>query len=150
MLTSLITNARDALNEKYAGRDEDKKISLTARVLGNAPGGAASSTTVPHTQTAAEDIGPPEPSGPRSQLRITVEDHGTGIPPDVREHIFEPFFTTRDKSVGAGSIGKGLGLFVSYAVVQEHSGALSVESDPGQWTRLHVDLPSAEQGGMPG
>ena len=90
-----------------------------------------------------------------------MEDHGTGIPLDIREHIFEPFFTTKDKSVGAGSIGKGLGLFVSHAIVQEHGGELSVESpsaalppspgssgeasragDPGQWTRFYLDLPA--------
>ena len=125
---------------------------------------------MPPTQTAAEDIAPPAitqaaasvtdkgtsagdiapPSVPDTEhrtlnaehfLRITVEDHGTGIAPEVRERIFEPFFTTKDKSVGAGSIGKGLGLFVSYAIVQEHGRALSVESDPGNWTRFQVDLP---------
>jgi len=143
VLTSLLSNARDALNERYPGHHEDKKITITVRVLGNAPGGSASSTTMPHTQTAAEDIGPPD-AGPRSQIRLTVEDHGTGIAPDVREHICEPFFTTKDKSVGAGSIGKGMGLFVSYAVMQEHDGALSVESEPGNWTRFHVDLPVAD------
>ena len=78
----------------------------------------------------------------RCRIRMTVEDHGTGIPLDVREHIFEPFFTTKDKSVGAGNIGKGLGLFVSHAIVQEHGGVLSVESEVGQWTRFHLDLPA--------
>jgi PAS domain S-box-containing protein len=122
VLTGLLANARDALNEKYPGSDENKIVRIGAR-------------TIAELQNAGAD-----PSS-QSAIRITVEDHGTGIPLDVREHIFEPFFTTKDKSVGAGSIGKGLGLFVSYATLQEHGGVLSVESAVGQWTRFDVDLP---------
>ena len=153
VLMGLISNAHDALNAKYEGGHRDKKIIITARVLCNAPGGSAAchgvtegedgaSTTAARSGAAAEDIGPPEPSGADSGIRITVEDHGAGIVPELREHIFEPFFTTKDKSVGAGSVGKGLGLFTSYAFVREHGGQLSVESDPGNWARFHVDLPA--------
>lgn len=42
-------------------------------------------------------------------------------------------------------IGKGVGLFISHSYVQEHGGKLSAESEPGEWTRFHVDLP-AENG----
>jgi PAS domain S-box-containing protein len=122
VLTGLLANARDALNEKYPGSDENKIVRIGAR-------------TIAELQNAGAD-----PSS-QSAIRITVEDHGTGVPDAVREHIFEPFFTTKDKSVGAGNIGKGLGLFVSYATLQEHGGVLSVESAVGQWTRFDVDLP---------
>jgi signal transduction histidine kinase len=120
VLTSLLSNARDALNEKYPGHDENKKVVISATKMTMSLGNADRRIRA---------------------VRFTVEDHGTGIPDTVREHIFEPFFTTKDKSVGAGSIGKGLGLFISYATVQEHGGVLSVESEVGQWTRVHVDLP---------
>lgn len=124
VLTSLVSNARDALNEKYPGHDENKKVVISATEVTMSLGNADRRIRA---------------------VRFTVEDLGTGIPDAVREHIFEPFFTTKDKSVGAGSVGKGLGLFVSYAAMQEHGGVLSVESSVGQWTRVHVDLPVAPE-----
>ncbi len=74
------------------------------------------------------------PSGQR--LGIVVRDNGSGIEPDNLSRVFEPFFTTRD--VGAGL---GLGLSVSYGIVQRHGGVLAVESEPGSWTEFTFDLP---------
>jgi GAF domain-containing protein/CheY-like chemotaxis protein len=68
-------------------------------------------------------------------VRAEVVDNGPGIPTDVLPHVFEPFYTT--KEVGAGT---GLGLSVSYGIVQEHGGRLSVESRPGE-TVFIVELP---------
>ena len=65
-----------------------------------------------------------------------VIDDGPGIPPEVLPRVFEPFFTTQE--VGAGT---GLGLSVSYGIVEEHGGRLSVESRPGQ-TVFTLDLPA--------
>ena len=59
----------------------------------------------------------------------------------MRERLFEPFFTTKKPDKGTG-----LGLSISYRIVKDHGGELHVESEPGQWTRLHVDLPVAEDG----
>jgi GAF domain-containing protein/CheY-like chemotaxis protein len=68
-------------------------------------------------------------------VRIEVVDDGPGIAADALPHVFEPFFTT--KEVGNGT---GLGLSVSYGIVQEHGGRLSVESRPGE-TIFTVELP---------
>jgi signal transduction histidine kinase len=69
-------------------------------------------------------------------IRITVEDHGVGINPSEIEYIFDPFFTTK-----ASDEGTGLGLALSYGIVSEHGGEISVDSEPGQWTRFHIELP---------
>ena len=67
---------------------------------------------------------------------IRVADNGPGIPPDVLPRIFEPFFTT--KNVGEGT---GLGLSVSYGIVQQHGGRLTAESRPGR-TVFTLELPA--------
>lgn len=74
------------------------------------------------------------PQGDR--LRVSVRDNGSGIAPENLTRVFEPFFTTRD--VGAGL---GLGLSVSYGIVQRHGGTLAVESEMGSWTEFTFDLP---------
>ena len=67
---------------------------------------------------------------------IEIEDTGTGIAPDVQARIFEPFFTT--KPVGTGT---GLGLAVSYGIVQNHRGDIAVRSAAGKGTVFRVTLP---------
>jgi signal transduction histidine kinase len=66
---------------------------------------------------------------------VEVGDNGPGIPPEVQSRIFEPFFTTKGPSVGTG-----LGLHVSYNIVQKHRGKIEVESKPGA-TTFKVTLP---------
>jgi signal transduction histidine kinase len=76
----------------------------------------------------------------RETLNVTVTDRGTGISADIMDHIFDPFFTT--KEVGKGT---GLGLFLSYTIIEEHYGHIGVESpaflleDIG--TRFTIRLP---------
>ena len=65
-----------------------------------------------------------------------VGDNGPGIPPAILPRIFEPFFTT--KRVGAGT---GLGLSVSYGIIQQHGGRLSAWSRPGE-TVFTLELPA--------
>jgi two-component system, NtrC family, sensor kinase len=68
--------------------------------------------------------------------RIDVADTGEGIRPEALPHIFEPFFTT--KEVGEGT---GLGLSVTYGIVQEHKGWIEVQSVPGRGSRFSIFLP---------
>jgi len=140
VLMNLLTNARDALNEKYDGYHEDKIVRLSARVLEPASGDIgppeSAAGDIGPPESAAGDIGPPESIPARPRIRLTVEDHGAGIPDDVRERMFDPFYTTKKPDRGTG-----LGLAISYGIVRDHHGELSVESEPGQWTRFHVDLP---------
>jgi two-component system NtrC family sensor kinase len=68
------------------------------------------------------------------RLAIEVQDTGPGLTPDETARIFEPFYTTK-----AG--GTGLGLAVSYGIIQQHGGRLEVHSAPGQGTTFTVLLP---------
>ncbi len=70
---------------------------------------------------------------------VEVADSGMGIAPENVAKIYDPFYTT--KGVGRGT---GLGLAVSYGIVQEHSGHISVESNPGRGTKFRISLPTAQ------
>lgn len=67
---------------------------------------------------------------------VEVEDTGSGIPPEHRDKIFDAFFTT--KPVGSGT---GLGLSVSYEIIQQHNGSISFESELGKGSIFRVKLP---------
>ena len=67
---------------------------------------------------------------------LSVADTGTGMNAHVRAHLFEPFFTTKPKGQGTG-----LGLSTSYAIAQQHGGAMSVESEEGNGTTVSLFLP---------
>jgi C4-dicarboxylate-specific signal transduction histidine kinase len=72
-------------------------------------------------------------------IRITVDDTGPGIPPEIEARVFDPFFTT--KEVGSGT---GLGLSITYSIVKEHGGEITVSSRPGQGAKFEIELPGAE------
>jgi PAS domain S-box-containing protein len=71
-------------------------------------------------------------------LIAEISDTGIGIAPENVAKIYDPFYTT--KGVG---LGTGLGLAVSYGIIQEHAGRITVESEPGQGTTFRITLPSA-------
>ena len=75
-------------------------------------------------------------------LTVEVGDTGAGIPTEHIARIYDPFFTT--KADGAGT---GLGLSVTYGIVQEHGGSLTCDSAVGQGTRFILVLPLAYAGG---
>jgi two-component system, NtrC family, sensor kinase len=73
------------------------------------------------------------------RVEIRIRDNGIGIPPEVREKMFNPFFTT--KPAGEGT---GLGLSISHdIIVKQHSGAIEVDTKPGEFTEFRIILPRA-------
>ena len=72
-------------------------------------------------------------------LVVTVEDNGTGIPPELHDRIFDPFFTT--KAPGEGS---GLGLSICHTIMKGLGGSLGFETTPGKGTIFTVRLPRAQ------
>jgi signal transduction histidine kinase len=73
-------------------------------------------------------------------VRLSVEDTGVGMSPEVQQHLFAPFFTTKGKEKGTG-----LGLPIVYGIVTQGAGQIEVESQLGQGTRVDVYLPVVEE-----
>ena len=71
-------------------------------------------------------------------VEIQFQDTGHGMPEAIQDKIFDPFFTTKDSTEG---MGMGLGLAVSYGIVKNHNGDISVVSKPGQGATFTVKLP---------
>ena len=74
--------------------------------------------------------------GGRAAAVVEIGDRGAGILPDIQAQVFNPFFTTKDG-------GTGLGLPISLRIVEEHGGAIEVQSQVGQGTTFKVLLPIA-------
>ena len=73
-------------------------------------------------------------------IAITVEDDGSGMPPEVLEKIYEPFFTTKEQGKGTG-----LGLATSYGIIRQHGGWIDCVSKPGEGTKFTIYLPKAAE-----
>ncbi|WP_051309958.1 cache domain-containing protein [Desulfogranum japonicum] len=72
-------------------------------------------------------------------IKLCIRDTGCGISKEHIKHIFEPFFTTREADKGTG-----LGLAAVYGAVQQHNGAIRVQSEPGQGTEFTLLFPVTE------
>jgi signal transduction histidine kinase len=70
---------------------------------------------------------------------LAVSDNGEGIPPENLSKIFDPFFTTKSDGKGVG-----LGLAVSYGIIQAHGGDIEVKSAVGEGTTFTVSLPTGQ------
>lgn len=78
----------------------------------------------------------------QDMVQARVTDTGVGIPVDHLNRIFDPFFTTKEN-------GTGLGLTITYGIIQAHGGSIEVESHPGQGTTFDLYLPAFGAGGGP-
>lgn len=90
-------------------------------------GGQITITTNPQQQQAGSK---------QAELEISIADNGCGIPEENLHKLFEPFFTTKETGKGTG-----LGLSVSYGIIKNHKGTISVKSKEGQGTEFIVKLP---------
>jgi signal transduction histidine kinase len=74
-------------------------------------------------------------------LRLTIADHGAGMPAEVAARAFQPFFTTKSSTEGTG-----LGLSIALAIVRGWNGTLEIDTAPGAGTRISIVLPVVERG----
>jgi signal transduction histidine kinase len=73
----------------------------------------------------------------KDQAELVVSDDGCGMTDEVQEHLFEPFFTRRRDGQGTG-----LGMSITYRIVNDHGGTIAVHSDgPGHGSQIRVTLP---------
>jgi PAS domain S-box-containing protein len=114
VLLNMINNAQYSLNKRFGAFESQKKKMIKVKV---------------HPVNLEGKL----------WVRIEIEDNGTGISPRHQNRIFDPFFTT--KPVGQGT---GLGLSVSYGIIKDHHGEISVGSEEKKFTRFIIDLPSFE------
>lgn len=75
------------------------------------------------------------------KVHISIRDEGTGIPAHKIKKLGEPFYTTKER-------GTGLGLMVTYKIIEEHKGTIEVESKLGEGTVFHIHLPYSLKAGM--
>lgn len=73
-------------------------------------------------------------------VRISIADQGSGIPKDVLPKIFDPYYSTKERGEQKGM---GLGLTICHAIIQKHTGAMTVESEAGAGTTCHIHLPAS-------
>jgi PAS domain S-box-containing protein len=81
------------------------------------------------------------PGGQDSYVAALVSDSGSGIAPEHLKRIYDPFFTTKTMVRPGDRRGTGLGLSVSYGIIQEHAGKIHVESAVGAGTTFHLEFP---------
>ena len=89
--------------------------------------------------TAEASVSGPWEAPPGTYTRLTVQDTGTGMSPEVAERIFEPFFTTK-----AAGQGTGLGLSTVFGIVRQGRGHLLLKTEPGVGTTFEILWPLAE------
>ena len=109
---------------------------VLANLITNAMHAMPSGGTIEVTMDSATVLAPGQRGRATPHARISVRDEGSGIAPDVLPSVFDPFFTT--KEVGEGT---GLGLSVSYGIVRDHGGFISVDTLVGHGTTFHVYIP---------
>lgn len=120
VITGMLANAKDALGGAQNGEVDISVHSVVVRA----------------SELAAELT-------PGSYVRIDIRDNGSGMNTEQQARCFEPFFTTKnvDRDTGVGLSGAGLGLAAAYAIVKEHSGAITVHSKEGEGSIFSVYLP---------
>lgn len=112
---NVLSNAIDALDDAW-------KTGFFA--------GAAGAATVPQIWVQTRSL----PG--QGLIQVRIADNGAGMATQTLQKIFDPFYTT--KPVGKGT---GLGLFISYQIVERHNGAFRCQSEPGQGTEFVIEIP---------
>jgi signal transduction histidine kinase len=121
ILTNLVVNARDAMPDGGTFGIDVRSVDITE-------------------YDAKKRVG--MRSG--RHVRLRVSDTGTGMSAETLERIFEPFFTTKDDAKREQGKGMGLGLSTVFGIVQQRSGHIRVDSEPGKGTTFEIHIPETK------
>ncbi len=111
VIVNLLMNARDALDLRYPTYDVEKTIRIVVQNIVRSE---------------------------QSWVRVSIEDHGSGMPEGQASLAFDPFYTTKSRDTASG-----LGLTISFGIIQEHGGEISIDSEEGKGTIVWFELPDA-------
>jgi signal transduction histidine kinase len=75
-------------------------------------------------------------------IRIEVEDNGPGMDKEDLQYVVNPFFSDKRRPDASG-----LGMFISYSIIENHGGEMELESEAGKGFRVRISMPSAERAG---
>jgi PAS domain S-box-containing protein len=114
------------------GQIEQVVLNLSVNARDAMPGGGL---LLFRTELVVEDH-PGDGQPDRPEVRLTVSDTGTGMPPEVRTRVFEPFFTTKPKGQGTG-----LGLATVYSIVGQAGGRIELYSEEEKGTVFRISFP---------
>jgi PAS domain S-box-containing protein len=120
---------RSDAGELYAAVDADRLLQVVVNLLSNASKFAPAGDIVEVRLRRLPGV-----------ARVSVIDHGVGIPPEFRERIFQKF-AQADATDSRQKGGTGLGLNISKAIIEKHRGTLDFISEPGVQTEFYFDLP---------
>jgi len=115
---------------------EQALLNLCINARDAMPGGGALMLEASAVTLDAQQPGFPAPGAPGRYVRISVQDTGAGIAPEVLPRVFEPFYSTKEPGKGTG-----LGLAMVYGFVKNHDGFVRVESELGRGTQFIIHLP---------
>lgn len=101
------------------------------------PGGGQVKVLLKNMEITADEAD--GPLVPGDYVRISIEDHGVGIPEEHLIEIFDPYFTTKSNT---GEGGSGFGLATAHAIVRRHRGLIRVSSKPRIRTAFEIILPA--------
>ena len=73
-------------------------------------------------------------------MQIEITDEGIGIPAEELAFVFERFYRSSDNS-GLYNDGSGLGLAITKEIINKHKGEIKIQSSPGNWTKVTINLP---------
>jgi PAS domain S-box-containing protein len=104
-------------------------LNLVLNAVDAMPSGGTLRVTTSQGQIQPEGAPQPQPA-----VRVEISDTGHGMPLEVLDQLFEPFFTTKEQ-------GAGLGLSISFSIIEAHNGQITVTSKVGSGTTFHILLP---------